>query len=64
MGNYYWTRTDKDLRVLRSKKVNRLTKIRHEPMTYFGQQEARKLAGQIDDIDAVLAARAAQTEVF
>lgn len=57
MGEYYWTRTTFDLNVLRSKKINRLNKLRSEAHTYFVMQEIRKLAAQIDDIDAVVAAR-------
>ncbi len=61
MGDYYLTRTTFDLNVLRSKKVNRLTKLRHDVKTYFVMQEIRKLAEQIDDIDAVLESRKLQT---
>ena len=64
MGDYYWTRNDHDLAVLRSKKHNRLTKLRHETMTYFNQQEIRKLTEQMQQIDAVLAARREQTDMF
>jgi len=61
MGAYYFTRTTYDLQVLRSKKVLRLTKLRHDAHTYFVMQEIRKLAEQIDDIDAVLESRKLQT---
>lgn len=64
MGEYYWTRNDYDLRVLRSKKYNRLTKIRHEVMTWTVKREIATLQEQIGWIDAVLAARAAQTAMF
>lgn len=64
MGEYYWTRNDHDLAVLRSQKHNRLTKLRHEPMTYFNQQEIRKLNEQVHQIDAVLTSRREQTEMF
>lgn len=63
MGDYYFTRTTHDLNVLRSKKVNKLTRLRHDVKTYFVMQEIKKLAEQIDDIDAVLASRRLQTEM-
>jgi len=61
MGDYYFTRTTYDLQVLRSKKVLRLTRLRHEVHTYFVMQEIKKLAEQIDDIDAVMRSRKLQT---
>jgi len=60
MGAYYLTRTTFDLKVLRSKKVVRLENLRHEVKTYFVMQEIKKLAEQIDDIDAVLESRRLQ----
>lgn len=64
MGDYYWTRTDHDLAVLRSKKYNRLAKLRKEPMTYFNKREIQTLTEQMANIDAVLQARRDQTEMF
>lgn len=64
MGAYYWTRNDYDLRVLRSKKYNRLTKIRREVMTWTVKREIATLQEQIGWIDAVLKARAEQTAMF
>lgn len=64
MGEYYWTRSDYDLRVLRSKKYNRLMKLRSEAATYLNMKERRQLQEQMGWIDAVLEARATQTELF
>lgn len=64
MGEYYWTRTDYDLRVLRSKKYNRLTKLRSEAATYLNMKERRQLTEQMAWIDAVLAARAEQKSLL
>lgn len=64
MGDYYWTRTDHDLRVLRSQKYNRLTKLRSQAATYLNLQERRTLTEQMGWIDAVLAARAAQESLL
>lgn len=63
MGDYYFTRNTFDLNVLRSKKVVRLERLRHDVKTYFVMQEIRKLAEQIDDIDAVLASRRDQLDM-
>lgn len=64
MGEYYWTRSDYDLRVLRSKKYNRLTKLRSEASTYLNLKERRQLQEQMGWIDAVLEARAAQRQLL
>lgn len=64
MGEYYWTRSDYDLRVLRSKKYNRLSKLRSEPATYLNMKERRQLQEQMGWIDAVLEARASQLAMF
>lgn len=61
MGNYYWTRTDFDLNVLRSKKYNRLTKLRHEAQTYSVMKEIRTLLEQMGWIEAVLRSRSEQS---
>lgn len=63
MGDYYFTRSTFDLNVLRSKKVVRLERLRHDAKTYFVMQEIRKLAEQIDDIDAVIASRRDQLDM-
>jgi len=61
MGDYYWTRTTYDLNVLRSKKYNRLKRLRAAAQSYFNMQEIRKLNEQIIQIDSVLDARRVQT---
>jgi len=63
MGDYYCTRTTLDLKVLRSKKIVRLENLRHDVKTYFVMQEIKKLAEQIDDIDAVLESRRLQLDL-
>jgi len=61
MGNYYWTRTTADLHTLRSKKYNRVSKLRSEAQTYFNLQEIKKLREQMSQIEAVLNARIPQS---
>jgi len=58
--NVYFHRTTSELRTLRSKKASALQRLAATRMTYFDQQEARKLRQQIIWIDAVLASREAQ----
>ncbi len=60
MSNVYWGMTDKELRVLRSKKILKLEKIGGYN-SYFSGRDKRALAHQIDQIDGVLEARAKQT---
>lgn len=60
MGDYYRTMTTFDLATLRSKKHNRLTKLRSEARTYLNMQEAKTLNQQIVWIDAELKCRAEQ----
>jgi len=57
MGDYYRTMESFDLRTLRSKKSNRVVKLRHEPQTYLNMQELKTLNQQIIWIDAELACR-------
>jgi len=64
MGEYYWTRTDHDLAILRSKKVNQLNKLRGMVMGYWVKRDIQKLADQISQIDAVMNARKQQYEMF
>jgi len=64
MGEYYWTRTDHDLAVLRSKKYNRITALRRQAKTYTNLKEIRSLQEQMGWIDAVLASRKEQTSMF
>ncbi len=59
-GYYYTNRTTYDLNVLRSKKYNKLAKLKKEPDTYFNLHERVKLAHQLREIDAVLDARKLQ----
>jgi len=63
MSNVYWGMTDKELRVLRSKKVLKLDKIGGYN-SWFARRDRETLAGQIMQIDAVLEARAAQQNLF
>lgn len=61
MGSVYMQRTTKDLRALRSKKVNRLASLeRKRGWSYHDMKEMRTLKFQIDNIDSVLRAREAQ----
>jgi len=62
MGNYYWTRNSHELKILHSKKYNRLTKLHREAKTYLNMQEIKKLTEQMRWIEAVLEARRLQTE--
>jgi len=64
MGQFYWTRTDHELAVLRSKKYNRLSALRRQVQTYTVLKEVRALTEQMRWIDAVLAARKEQSELF
>lgn len=64
MGSYYATRTSRDLAVLRSQKYNRLMRINKEFPSYFVMQERRKLATQINWIDAELQCRTEQIELL
>ena len=64
MGEYYWTRTDHDLAILRSKKYNRIAALRREVMTYTNLKEIRKLQEQMGWIDAVIEARKTQLGMF
>jgi len=61
MGEFYAKMTIPELNTLRSKKYNRKMKLDHEPKTYLNMQEQKKLAQQIQWIDAELSCRAAQT---
>jgi len=60
---YYNMATDR-LRKLRSEKTVELQRWDGKHHTYFSQQEARKLRQQIIWIDAVLALREAQEQLF
>ncbi len=64
MGAYYHTRTTFDLTVLRSKKYNRLMRLRKEVRTYTVMKEVRTLVEQISWIDAVLESRKTQLDMF
>jgi len=60
MGDYYSRQTTNDLKVLRSKKYNRVSKLRKEASTYLNMQELKKLIEQIRWIDSELACRREQ----
>jgi len=64
VGASYWSRTSEDLRRLASVKYLRIMKLQHEPLTYFNQQEIRKLNSQRDAIIAILASRRDRQEQF
>lgn len=64
IANIYYDMATKRLRDLRSKKAVRVAKLESEKLTYFSQQEMRKLRQQIIWIDAVIAARTAQESLF
>lgn len=61
--NIYWSRTTKDLRELRSKKIVVLNKL-GKVGGYFTRMEVAKLKHQVEMIDAILAAREAQERLF
>jgi len=57
MGSFYAQQTTHDLHILRSKKYNRISKLRKEASTYLNMQELKKLTEQINWIDAELQCR-------
>lgn len=57
MGRLYANMTEYDLRVLRSKKYNRISSLRHQPSTYLNMQELKKLIYQLNTLDAELRSR-------
>lgn len=57
MGTLYANMTEYDLRVLRSKKYNRISSLRHQPSTYLNMQELKKLIYQLNTLDAELRSR-------
>lgn len=61
MSTRYWNMRELDLRRLRSQKENRISRLESKQMGYFDIQEARLLRGHLKWINAVLAAREAQT---
>ena len=64
MSEYYLKQPSETLRRLRSQKVTRKDNLMSHHMGYFDLQEVRTLVYQIKTIDAVLAARAAQLNLF
>lgn len=60
MTNAYYNMATKQLKTLRSKKYNRITRLEHLPMGYFNIQEVRVLRQQLIWIDAVLEQRELQ----
>ena len=63
MGYYYAQQSEHDLRVLRSKKILRLTKLQSQYASYLNMQERKQLNQQIGWIDAELACRKDQLEL-
>lgn len=63
MSNLYRVRTTTDLLMLRSKKKSRLAALQRS-LSYMDKQEARRIEHNIKQIDAELAARDAQLELF
>lgn len=63
MGDFYARMTEYDLNVLRSKKYNRVSKLRKEASTYLNMQELKKLVEQIKWIDAEIRCRHEQMEL-
>lgn len=60
MGDFYARMSDHALAVLRSKKYNRVSKLRKEKSTYLNMQELKKLLEQIIWIDAEVRCRKEQ----
>jgi hypothetical protein len=63
-GHVYARMSEHELRVLRSKKYNRLTKLRREAATYLNMQERKRLEQQVVWIDAELECRASQMSLL
>jgi len=63
MGHFYQHMSEHDLNVLRSKKYNRVSKLRKEASTYLNMQELKKLIEQINWIDAEIRCRREQIEL-
>jgi len=57
MGEFYSRMSECELNALRSKKYNRVSKLRKEASTYLNMQELKKLLEQIRWIDAELNCR-------
>jgi len=64
MSDWYYKQSTQKLKALRSMKVVRKDKLMSHHMGYFDLQEVRTLTAQIRWIDAVLASREAQRELF
>lgn len=63
MGWLYAKKTTSELKTMRSKKYNRLTKLQSQPNTYFNLRECEDLRQMILWIDAELEARALQQQL-
>ncbi len=63
MGNYYATKTDRELATLHSKKYNRVTHLRNQASTYLNLQEIKKLNEQMLWIRAEQQCRIDQLEL-
>jgi len=62
MGYFYQNMSEYDLNVLRSKKYNRVSRLRKEASTYLNMQELKKLLEQINWIDAEIRCRHEQMD--
>lgn len=63
MSKVYQLKTDKELRVLRSKKILQLDKISNYN-SYFAKRDRDLLVGQIDQIDTEIQCRADQMRLL
>jgi len=62
--NLYWHMNSKRLRVLRSQKYNKITRLESEGVGYFIQKDINALKEQVAAIDAILASRENQPGLF
>lgn len=63
VASFYWNQPTAKLRQWRSQKYNRVLRLREKFQGYLVLQEIKTLNFQIQRIDAILAARAAQMEL-
>lgn len=57
MNNIYRFKTLDQLRLLRSQKVQQLERLRGQWLSYYVQQDIKRVAHLIDQLDAELACR-------
>lgn len=64
MSNIYRFKTVDQLRLLRSQKLMQLDRLRRLPMGYWVKQDIAKVTHLLKQLDAELAGRADQQELF